>query len=74
MPAATCFSWGPGRSTQCRISSGSTDCAEYCCYSFECRDCGEWHIEEGDAVVGRLAHLERFRQLSHVGGDAAGSA
>jgi hypothetical protein len=27
-------------------------------YTFECRVCGERHIEEGDAVVGRLADLE----------------
>jgi hypothetical protein len=26
-------------------------------YTFECRTCGEWHIEEGEAVVGRLAEL-----------------
>jgi hypothetical protein len=26
-------------------------------YTFECRACGVWHIEEGDAIDDRLAEL-----------------
>jgi hypothetical protein len=26
-------------------------------YTFECRACGEWHIEEGEALVSRSADL-----------------
>ena len=27
-------------------------------YTFQCRACDEWHLEEGDAVVSRLSDLE----------------
>jgi hypothetical protein len=39
-------------------------------YTFECRECGVWHIEEGDAVEGPPAILELFLQLSRDGGGA----
>jgi hypothetical protein len=26
-------------------------------YTFECRACGVWHIEQGDAAEGRMADL-----------------
>ena len=32
-------------------------------YTFECGACGEWHIEEGEAVVSRAADLGASQPL-----------